>query len=38
MAIRKRANPRRDKRIFRKVANRTKAMNNAVTYRGGICL
>lgn len=38
MAYRRRANKRKDKKIFRSVANKTKAMNNVVTYRGGICL
>ena len=35
---RKAMKPRKDKKIFRSVANKTKAMNNVVTYRGGICL
>lgn len=33
-----RANRYKDKRIFKRVANKTKAMNQAVTYRGGISL
>ena len=38
MMRRRRANPRKDKRIFKAVANKTKAMNQVVTYRGGISL
>ena len=35
---RRRANRYKDKKIFRSVANKTKAMNQVVTYRGGISL
>lgn len=36
--MRKRANPRKDKKIFRKTARDKKVINSGVLYRGGIRL